>query len=179
MKQALETIFHRLFDAIIEREVDARVTSIFDRELDARIKRNRLHDPIVFGDVERLSVDPTAIVNNALFNTSSGRIVVGKYAFFGHSVSILTGTHDFRSFGEQRQRAIPSEGRDVIIGDGAWVASNASVLGPCTVGKHAVVAAGAVVTTDVQPFSIVAGVPAKLVGRIEHTDATASHDSAS
>jgi acetyltransferase-like isoleucine patch superfamily enzyme len=46
------------------------------------------------------------------------------------------------------------------------VASNATILGPCVIGEHAVVAAGAVVTGDVPARTIYAGVPAKLVGTV-------------
>jgi len=44
---------------------------------------------------------------------------------------------------------VPKTGRDVVIGRGAWVSSNALVLGPCRIGEHAVVAAASVVTADV------------------------------
>jgi hypothetical protein len=58
-----------------------------------------------------------------VFNLSSGDITVGQHAFFGHNVAILTGTHDFTEFGAQRQVAVPKTGRDVVIGEGAWLAS--------------------------------------------------------
>ncbi|MEY2443252.1 MAG: hypothetical protein QOJ46_2678, partial [bacterium] len=48
-------------------------------------------------------------------------------------------------------------------GEGAWIGSGAIVLGPCRIGAHAVVAAGAVVTEDVAPETLVAGVPARTV----------------
>lgn len=166
MSNVFRLLFQNLFNAAFGPEIDKRVHAIFNREIGTRIRQSRLHDALVFGDETRLSIDPTAIVNNALFNTVSGNILIGKYVFFGHNVCILTGTHDIASFGEQRQKAIPPDGRDVIIKDGAWVASNASVLGPCVIGEHAVVAAGAVVNTDVPPFAIVAGVPAEVVAKI-------------
>jgi len=48
-----------------------------------------------------------------------------------------------------------------VIERGAWLSSNVTVLGPCTVGAHAVVGAGSVVNRDVAPLSFVAGIPAK------------------
>jgi acetyltransferase-like isoleucine patch superfamily enzyme len=136
------------------------------RAIDARVRRQRLYEPVVFGPPSRLVVAPTAVVNNALFNTVSGRIVVEDHAFFGHNVCILTGTHDVAVLGPGRQHAIPSGGRDVAIRTGAWVASNATVVGPCVIGEHAVVAAGAVVVGDVPPFTIVGGVPARVIGQV-------------
>lgn len=123
---------------------------------------------LVHGDESRLHVAPTAIVNNALFNLSGGHVTVGEWAFFGHNVCVLTGTHDMRKFGAERQKAIVGEGRDVVIGEGVWIASNATVLGPCTIGEHAVVGAGSLVQRDVEPYTVVAGLPAREIKRIEH-----------
>ncbi len=125
-----------------------------------------LHKPLIYGDPTRLHLAPTAIVNNALFNLSSGDITVGDYAFFGHSVSVLTGTHDWTKFGAQRQVAVPTLGRDVVIEEGAWVSSNAIVVGPCRIGAHSVVGVGSLVLKDVDPYTIVAGSPAKVMRTI-------------
>jgi acetyltransferase-like isoleucine patch superfamily enzyme len=123
---------------------------------------------LVHGDRSKLDVHPTAVVNNALFNVGSGTITVGEFAFFGHNVSVLTGTHDINTFGRERQLAIPRSGRDIVIEEGAWVASNAMVLGPCRIGAHAVVGGGSLVMGDVAPYTIVAGSPAKVLRTIPH-----------
>lgn len=121
----------------------------------------------VHGALERLHIDPTAIVNNALFNVSGGEITIGEYAFFGHHVAVLTGTHDITKFGRERQTTYPRSGRDVVIEEGVWVASHALVLGPVRIGAHAVVAAGALVLEDVPPYTVVAGRPAKVIKKID------------
>jgi acetyltransferase-like isoleucine patch superfamily enzyme len=121
----------------------------------------------VHGKLDRLHIDPTAIVNNALFNVSGGEITIGEYAFFGHEVAVLTGTHDITKFGRERQLTFPRSGRDVIIEEGVWVASHAMVLGPVCIGKHAVVAAGSLVLEDVAPYTVVAGRPAKMIKKID------------
>lgn len=123
--------------------------------------------PAIFGDRSRVHIAEGTVVNDALFNTVSGSITVEPYAFFGHGVSLLTGTHDTSRLGLERQQAIPRQGRDIVIGEGAWISSNATVLGPCRVGSHAVVAAGALVVEDVPPFAIVAGVPARVVSSVD------------
>ena len=115
----------------------------------------------------RLIIHPSAVVNNALFNTASGNIIVDEYAFFGHGVSLLTGTHDTSKFNIERQKASPDCGRDIRVRRGAWIASNATILGPSIIGEHAVVCAGAVVTRNVPDYSIVAGVPARMIKKIE------------
>jgi acetyltransferase-like isoleucine patch superfamily enzyme len=139
-------------------------------------ERNRFtygdsEDPLyryqVHGALERLHIDPTAIVNNALFNVSGGEITIGEYAFFGHEVAVLTGTHDITKFGRERQTTYPRSGRDVVIEEGVWVASHALVLGPVRIGAHAVVGAGALVLEDVPPYTVVAGRPAKVIKKID------------
>ena len=54
----------------------------------------------------------------------------------------------------------------VVIDDDVWIGANAVVLPGVTIGKHSVVAAGAIVTKDVPPHSLVAGVPAKIIKSI-------------
>jgi acetyltransferase-like isoleucine patch superfamily enzyme len=125
-----------------------------------------LFRPLVYGDPTRLHIAPTAVVNNALFNLSSGEITVGEYAFFGHNVSVLTGTHDWTKFGRERQLAVPDSGRDVVIEEGAWVSSNAVVVAPCRIGAHSVVGVASLVLGDVEPYTVVAGSPARVLRQI-------------
>ena len=141
----------------VAEEVERRIT---EEKLDA-LYRHRMH-----GDPAKLRIHDTAIVNNALFNVSGGTITIGEHAFFGHDVAILTGTHDIEQFGRARQLAFPRSGRDVVIGEGVWLASHVLVLGPVTIGAHAVVAGGSLVREDVEPYTVVAGRPAKVVKRL-------------
>lgn len=122
------------------------------------------------GDAGRLSISPSASVHNTCFNVLSGTIRVGAHVLFGHHVTVLTGTHDYRLFGYERMLAVPQQGHDIIIEDGAWIASNATLVGPCRIGRNAVVAAGAVVVDDVAPFTVVRGVPARVIRTIDKTN---------
>ncbi len=163
----------RLLDPTIARRVDEAVRRVLADHLDREphaTPEDPLQRMLVHGDRSRLHIDPSAVVNNALFNLSGGRVSVGAYAFFGHNVSVLTGTHDVNQFGEERQKAIATEGQDVEIGEGVWVASHAIVVGPCRIGPNAVVGVGSVVLDDVEPYTIVAGSPAKPVRTIDHAD---------
>jgi glycosyltransferase involved in cell wall biosynthesis/acetyltransferase-like isoleucine patch superfamily enzyme len=125
---------------------------------------------LVYGDPARLHVAPTAVLNNALINLSSGDVTIGDYTFFGHNVSVLTGTHDWTKFGRERQVSVPDSGRDVIIEEGVWVSSNATIVGPCRIGAHSVVGVGSLVLKDVEPYTIVAGSPAKVLRTIPRPD---------
>lgn len=178
LRDAVGRRLYRLLDRAIEgrvrREVESRVEAQVRQELERRVpdiesrvvaeaRERALTEPLIFGPVERVHLADSAIVNDALLNTVSGSITVEADAFFGHRVSVLTGTHDVTRRGRDRQLAIPDQGRDVLIGEGAWIGSAAIVLGPCRIGAHAVVAAGAVVTGDVAEATVVAGVPARVV----------------
>lgn len=158
-------LLDRLISKLLRGPVDALVAEKVAEQV-AELKLDALYRHRWHGDAGRLKIHETAVVNNALFNVSGGTITVGEYAFFGHDVAILTGTHDIEQFGRARQLAFPREGRDVVIGDGVWLASHVLVLGPVTIGDHAVVAAGSLVREDVEPYSVVAGRPAKLVKRL-------------
>lgn len=71
---------------------------------------------------------------------------------------------DGRWIGSDDELAAIPENR-VVIGDDVWIGFGSTVLSGITIGDGAIVAAGSVVTSDVEPFTIVAGVPARLVGR--------------
>lgn len=136
------------------------------RLIDIHIRRHLLFKKLILGDPGRVLVAESALVNNALFNVLSGTITVKEHAFFGQNVCLLTGTHDITAAKHLRKTTIPETGHDIVIESGAWVASNATILGPCVVGEMAVVAAGAVVIHDVPPFAIVGGVPARVIGQV-------------
>ncbi len=168
--------FDRLFGSRVRAIVREAVA-----EHEARSPHADLDDALthmlVHGDPSRLHIASTATVNNALFNLSSGSITVRDHAFFGHNVCVLTGSHDTSKFGPERKTAIPKEGRDVVIGEGVWLSSNVTVIGPCTIGDHAVVGASSLVQRDVEPYSVVAGVPAKEIKRLSPSESSDQADS--
>ncbi len=163
------SIVDRLVRRLCARPLEALVREAVTAQV-ATITTDPLHQPLIYGDATRLHIHPTAVVNNALFNLSSGDITVGQHAFFGHNVAILTGAHDFTKFGAERQVAVPKTGRDVVIGEGAWLASFAIVVGPCSIGAHAVVGVGSLVLDDVAPYTVVAGSPATVRRTIPRPD---------
>ena len=162
----------RLLDRVIARMMRGPVEALVAQKVAeqvAELKLDALYSYRWHGDRSRLHIPDSAVVNNALFNLSGGTITLGEYAFFGHDVAVLTGTHDIELFGRDRQLGFPRSGRDVVIGDGVWLASHVLVLGPVTIGDHAVVAAGSLVREDVEPYTVVAGRPAKVIKSIART----------
>lgn len=122
----------------------------------------------VWGPPERLVVSPTAAVESCLFNVNSGTITIGEYTFAGSGVSILAGSHDPELRGYLRRDAELTEGCDITVGKGVWLASGCMLLGPCEIGDNAVIAAGAVVVpeTKVPAEEIWGGVPARQIGTL-------------
>ena len=120
----------------------------------------------LWGSKDRLFLGSGTQVNNALFNTVSGNIYVGDYTFFGHGVALYTGTHDIRLKDFERFKAVPSSGRDIVIGRGVWVASNVIVLAPCNIGDNCVIGAGSVVTGAVPKDTLYVGNRSKEIKEI-------------
>lgn len=163
-RSALARALRDKADRWLHAQLDATVSERVRCEL-ASQRKARLTEPSLWGPADRLTIADSAVVNDALFNTVSGRITVEDDAFFGHGVALLTGTHDIVCTRQARQLAVPDTGRDILVDRGAWIASRAVVLGPCHVGADAVVAAGSVVTTDVPSRAVVAGNPARIISR--------------
>lgn len=96
-----------------------------------------------------------------LFDGRKFEIRTGSDVSIGPDASILSLGHDPQS------KCFADKGGPVLIGDRAWIGYRAIILPGVSVGEGAVVAAGAVVSKDVEPFTIVAGTPAKVIGTRE------------
>ena len=100
-----------------------------------------------------------------LHNTIIGPVIIGSHVNLAQGITITALNHNF----ENSKKRIDEQGVStsaVVIEDDIWIGANAVVLSGVTIGHHSVVAAGAVVTTDVPPHSLVAGVPAKVIKQI-------------
>jgi acetyltransferase-like isoleucine patch superfamily enzyme len=64
----------------------------------------------------------------------------------------------------------PHVSSPIVIEDGVWIGSRATVLGGVRIGRHAVVAAGALVTRDVPAYCVVGGVPAKVLKHLNNNE---------
>ena len=92
----------------------------------------------------------------------SGFIEIGNRVMMGPRVNLLAENHNF----ERTDIPIKAQGvrrSFIAIGDDCWLGANCTILAGVTIGQGSIVAAGAVVTSDVPPFSIVGGVPARLI----------------
>lgn len=104
------------------------------------------------------------IGDNSILDGRNG-ITIGNNVVFASNVRIWTEQHDHR---DPWFRCCTQTHKPVIIDDRAWIGSHTIILHSVHIGEGAVVAAGAVVTHDVPPYSIVAGIPAKKIGERVH-----------
>ena len=111
-----------------------------------------------------------------LFLTTRAKIHIGDHVIFGPNVSIITGDHRIDIKGKFIDQVTDKDktsenDQDVIIEGDTWIGAHVIILKGVTIGRGAVVAAGAVVTKSVQPYAIVGGVPARVIGyRFEEED---------
>lgn len=105
------------------------------------------------------------------------RVTLGKYAMLAPQVAIVGGDHRTDVSGTPMIFSGRPTLRPTTIGDDAWIGLRAVVMAGVTVGRGAIVAAGAVVTTDVPAYEIHAGVPARKIGeRFASAAERARHD---
>jgi acetyltransferase-like isoleucine patch superfamily enzyme len=100
-----------------------------------------------------------------LHNTIIGPVTIGCHVNLAQGITVTALNHNF----EDSDKRIDEQGvstTPVIIEDDIWIGANAVILPGVTIGNHSVVAAGAVVTKNVPPHSLVAGVPAKIIKQI-------------
>lgn len=116
------------------------------------MKRNYIMTP------QKIKLGSHSHINRSCTLDGRGGISIGHSVSISYNVSILTGSHDCNS------KTFRGVFLPVNIKDYAWIGANATILQDVTIGKGAVVCAGAVVTKNVEPYSIVAGIPAKKIG---------------
>ena len=110
---------------------------------------------VIIGDHTRIGIH----------NTIIGPVTIGSHVNLAQSITVTALNHNF----SDTTRRIDEQGistNPVTIEDDVWIGANAVILPGVTIGQHAVVAAGAVVTADVPANTVVGGVPARIIKKI-------------
>ena len=131
------------------------------RALGAEVGKNVVfHFRTEIRGIHRLKIGAGTIIgDNALLAAQRG-LTIGENVNISSNVSIYSGAHDHRN---PYFRSTPATTRPITIGDRVWIGSNAIILTGVNIGEGAVVCAGCVVTKDVEPYAVVAGIPARKV----------------
>lgn len=109
-----------------------------------------------------------SIGRNAEFICALAEIKIGDHVMFGPHVFMITGGHRMDVIGRymkdiRNDEKLPENDQNIVVEGDNWIGANAIILKGVTIGKGAVVAAGAIVTKDVPPYAVVGGVPAKII----------------
>lgn len=112
--------------------------------------------------------DGTSIPKGATIYCTEAPCIIGSKVVFGPKPTIITGDHRIDLVGKYLiditvDEKLPENDMPVIIEDDVWVGANVTILKGVTIGRGSVVAAGAVVTKSFEPYSIIGGVPARLL----------------
>lgn len=106
------------------------------------------------------------ISSGAVFSADRSRIIIGSYVMFGPNVVVSGGDHDITQTDKPmfmvKDKAAACDA-DVVIEDDVWVGANSIILKGVTIGMGSIVAAGSIVTKNVDPFCIYAGAPARKI----------------
>lgn len=115
----------------------------------------------------RLSVGANCLVNGPVHFDLGAAIEIADFVSIGHHTVFITTDH---AIGAPASRCGAWRLAPIRVGDGAWIGARVTVLPGVTVGAGSVVAAGAVVTRDVEPHTMVGGVPARLIRRLDEPE---------
>lgn len=115
---------------------------------------------------KNITIKKNVFINAGCKFQDQGGITIGDGALIGHNVVMATLNHDQAP--EKRSSLHPAP---IVIGRNVWVGSNATILPGVIIGDGAIVAAGAVVTKSVPADTIVGGVPAKIMKKIDSSHA--------
>ena len=110
---------------------------------------------VIIGDYTRVG----------LHNTIIGPVIIGNHVNLAQGITVTALNHNFNEADKRIDEQGVSTGQ-VVIGDDVWIGANAVVLPNVSIGRHCVIAAGAVVTKDVPDGCVVAGIPAKIIKRL-------------
>ena len=111
---------------------------------------------------EGLTIGNNVGIAQNCFIQVRGEVIIGDNVIFGPGVSLFSENHNFKDLSSYiNEQGVTRIG--VKIENGVWISSGSTILDGVTVGENSLIAAGSVVNKDVPPYSIVGGIPAKVI----------------
>lgn len=125
--------------------------------------------------------DGSSIPKGSIFYCTEAPLTIGNKVIFGPNPTIITGDHRINVIGKfiiDSHEKLPENDAPVVIEDDVWTGANVTILKGVTIGRGSVIAAGAVVTKTCPPYSIIGGVPAKILKYRFSVDEILEHEKA-
>ena len=139
------------------------IRNLFSKLIDEKVDDEfRVFPPFYTDFGKNIHLGKNVFINSDCKFQDQGGIYIGDDVLIGHNVVLATLNHDENP--EKRGNLCPSP---IKIGNKVWIGSNATILPGVTIGDGAIIAAGAVVTKDVSKKTVVGGVPARLIKKID------------
>jgi len=110
-----------------------------------------------------IKIGHSCFVNSFTTMYGHGDLTIGNGVLIGPQVTIIPANYGFKERDVPFRLQSPSM-KGITIGDNVWIGAGVTIVDGCTIGTGSIVGAGAVVTKNVEPYAIVAGVPAKKIG---------------
>lgn len=136
-------------------EVRELLSELFGYEVPSSL---RVFPPFYTDYGKNINIGEEVFINACCHFQDHGGVTIGDGCQIGHNVVFATLNHELEP--EKRKTTRPAP---IVLGKNVWIGSNATILQGVKIGDNAVVAAGAVVTKDVPPNTVVGGVPAKFI----------------
>lgn len=140
-------------------EVNALLSELFGKPVPDSL---RVFPPFYTDFGKNIQVGENVFINACCHFQDHGGVTLGDGCQIGHNVVFATLNHGLSPEGRPHTYPAP-----IVLGRNVWVGSNATILQGVTIGDNAIVGAGAVVTKDVPANTIVGGVPARFIKRID------------
>lgn len=122
------------------------------------VRRRSPHTPV---EGELVIGENSVVGAHANLRAEGGRVVIGRGCLLAQGVSLIAANHVIRSGQPFLELPVDDRRTGVTLADNVWLGCHVTVLPGCTVGTGSVVGAGSVVTRDVPPGEVWAGVPAR------------------
>lgn len=136
------------------------------RPLFKKYGKNIRFDPMDDFSYETIEMGNDVYIGSGANFSSITSIKIGSKVMFGPNVTIMGGDHNTSQIGEfmyDVKVKLPENDLPIVIENDVWIGSGSIILKGVTVGQGSIVAAGALVNKNVQPYTIVGGVPAKVL----------------
>lgn len=134
-----------------------------------------------FKGLENMSIgNNVSIPKGAVFYSTEAQLTIKDNVIFGPRPTIITGDHRIDVIGVpiiDSHDKLPENDKDVTIEEDVWVGANVVILKGVTIGRGSVVAAGAIVNKSCPPYSIIGGIPAKVLKYRFSVDEALEHES--